>query len=203
MKGFATETRRHGDMSWSPCLRDSVAVVFSNPQTVRSVSMRTMLAALVLASTGLVAAQPSGDASAKLHVFLEAAWEDELRMDPLLATSVGDHRYDDRLPLVTREELERQAAGARARLAELRAIDRAALPRADRVSYDMYERQLADSIADFEHGRWRIPITADSGFHTGFAQIPREAPLATVRDYQNYLARLRAYPEYVRQHIAL
>jgi uncharacterized protein (DUF885 family) len=165
--------------------------------------MRTMLAALVLASTGLVAAQPSGDASAKLHVFLEAAWEDELRMDPLLATSVGDHRYDDRLPLVTREELERQAAGARARLAELRAIDRAALPRADRVSYDMYERQLADSIADFEHGRWRIPITADSGFHTGFAQIPREAPLATVRDYQNYLARLRAYPEYVRQHIAL
>jgi uncharacterized protein (DUF885 family) len=168
--------------------------------------MRTIAGALVLAGfAGVAAAQapPSGGAAARLHAFLDAAWEDELRADPLLATSVGDHRYDDRLPNVSREELERQAARARQRLAELRALDRAALPRPDRVSYDMYERQLSDSIADYEHGRWRIPITADSGFHTGFAQIPREVPLATTRDYENYIARLRAYPEYVRQHVAL
>jgi uncharacterized protein (DUF885 family) len=168
--------------------------------------MRTIGGALVLACwTSMAAAQPAapGDAGARLRAFLDAAWEDELRADPLLATAMGDHRYDDRLPVVSREEQARQAEAARARLAQLRAIDRAALPRADRVSYDMYERQLADSVAAFEHGAWRIPITADSGFHTGFAQLPREVPLATVRDYESYIARLRAYPEYVRQHIAL
>lgn len=161
---------------------------------------------LAFAAATLAPARPAAtpaDAAARLRALLDEAWEDELRADPLLATSTGDHRYDDRLPSVARDELERQAGLARARLERMRAIDRGALAGADRVSYDMYARQLAETLAWHEHRAWRIPITADSGFHTGFAQLPREVPLATVRDYENYIARLRAYPEYVRQHVAL
>src|SRR6266542_627583 len=43
---------------------------------------------------------------------------------------------------------------------------------------------------------------ADSGFHTAFADLPRHTTLATTRDYENYIARLRAFPAYVAQQIA-
>ena len=166
--------------------------------------MKTIAGGLVLTFCAAVAAAqvPPGDASARLRALLDEAWEDELRAEPLQATSAGDHRFDDRLPDVSPKELERQAGAARRRLEQLRAIDRAALPRQDRISLDMYVRQLGDDVAAFEQGSWRIPLTADSGFHTAFAQLPRQVPLATVRDYENYLARLRAWPAYVRQQVA-
>ncbi|HET8647263.1 MAG TPA: DUF885 domain-containing protein [Vicinamibacteria bacterium] len=158
-------------------------------------------ALLALSAPPAGPAQKASDAAARLHAFLEEAWEEDLRADPLLATSVGDHRYDDRLPSVAREELTRQEAAARRRLDALRAIDRAALSPADRVNYDMYARQLANTVAFHEHRAWRIPINADSGFHTGFAHLPREMRFAGVRDYENYIARLRAFPAYVRQQV--
>jgi uncharacterized protein (DUF885 family) len=156
----------------------------------------------LLVWSGAAAAQPSDPAPA-LRALVDEAWEEQLREDPLLATSVGDRRHDDRLPSVAREDLERRAAAARARLRRLAGIDRARLSVTDRATYDMFQRELELEVAGFDHGAWRVPINADSGFHTGFAQLPREVPLSTTRDYEAYIARLRAFPVYVRQHVAL
>jgi len=132
---------------------------------------------------------------------LDEEWEARLREEPLLASSVGDHRYDDRLPLVAPADLERAVARRRATLARLQAIDRAGLDPQDRISYDMLRRELRDDLADYEFGSWRLPINADSGFHTGFADLPRHTPFTTTRDYESYIARLRAWPAYVAQQV--
>ena len=141
-------------------------------------------------------------ASAELHRLLEEDWEARLREQPLLATSVGDHRYDDRLPSVTPADLQRSADRERATLQRLQAIDRAGLDVADRINYDMLARELRDDVADYEFGDWRLPINADSGFHTSFAELPRYSTLLTTRDYRSYIARLRAFPAYVAQQVA-
>jgi uncharacterized protein (DUF885 family) len=141
-------------------------------------------------------------APAEFHRLLEEEWEARLREQPLLATSVGDHRYDDRLPSVAPADLQRSAERERATLQRLQAIDRAGLDVADRINYDMLARELRDDVADYEFGDWRLPINADSGFHTGFAELPRYSTLLTTRDYRNYIARLRAFPAYVAQQIA-
>jgi len=138
-----------------------------------------------------------------LAALLAEAWEQDLQEDPLLATATGDHRFDDRLPSLTEGDLERRAAGARARLERLRGIDRASLAPGDRVSYDMFERQEQDALAEHAFRAWRIPITSDSGFHTEIARLWQEVPLASVRDYDNYVARLHAIPTYFDQHVAL
>lgn len=163
----------------------------------------TTLAFALSAATAL--AQPAAPSAAvqQLNALFEEAWQESLRESPLLATAVGDHRYDDRLPATAREDIERQVASSRRYLQRLAAIDRAALPRAERVSYGMFERQLRIDVAEFELGAWRFPITADSGFHTDFAGLPRQMSLTTARDYENYLARLRAFPAYVRQNVGL
>ena len=45
--------------------------------------------------------------SAEFHRLLDDEWEARLREEPLLASSVGDHRYDDRLPSVAPADLQR------------------------------------------------------------------------------------------------
>jgi uncharacterized protein (DUF885 family) len=160
-----------------------------------------LLAAVVAAGSTQAAAETSG-APAAFHALLGEDWEARLREDPLLATSTGDHRYDDRLPSVAPAELERAAQRQRATLARLRDIARASLDTQDRISYDMLAAELRDDVAAHELGQWRLPINADSGFHTAFADLPRHTTLATTRDYENYIARLRAFPAYVAQQIA-
>jgi len=143
------------------------------------------------------------NAKTRFDALLAQAWEQDMRESPLRATATGDHRFNDRLPSMTIGDLERRAAAARAQLTTLQAIDRAALAPQDRVSYAMFEHGLREDLARHQFRTWRIPITSDSGFHTGISRLGQEVPLATVKDYENYLARLRAIPAYFDQQVAL
>jgi uncharacterized protein (DUF885 family) len=166
--------------------------------------MKHPFAAACLVLAGLAAlAAPAAAAgeAARLHDLFSREWEFRLREYPLFATSVGRHEYDDRLPSVAPAALERQAAATRAFLAELDAIDRGKLGAADPVDADIFRAQLQDRVADYELGVHQMPFNADSGFHTDFAQLPDDVPLATVHDYENYIARLRAWPRYVGEQI--
>jgi uncharacterized protein (DUF885 family) len=152
-------------------------------------------------SVPLASAQ-APSAKARFDALLDEAWELDKRENPLRATATGDHRYDDRLGANAPADLERRAAAARSQLARLQAIARAELAPQDRVSYDMFERELRRDLARHEFRAIRIPITSDSGFHTGLSRLAQEVPLANVEDYENYLARLRAIPRYFDEFVA-
>ncbi|HEY2830312.1 MAG TPA: DUF885 family protein, partial [Thermoanaerobaculia bacterium] len=140
---------------------------------------------------------------AKLHALFDRAWETSLRESPMFATSVGRHEYDDRLSSVTPADLARRNQQRKDELAELKQIDRSKLPANEIVNYDMFQRQLDEAIEGYELGDYQMPINADSGFHSGFSRLAQEMPLATVKDYENYISRLRAWPRYVREQIEL
>lgn len=152
---------------------------------------------------GRVLAASGEDGAKELHALLDEEWAWRLAEDPLFATSAGEHRYDDRLPSVSVQDEARRAAYRRKLLSRLREIPVDGLSETDRVSHAMFEWELADAIEGFERKRHLLPLTADSGFHTEFARLPEEVPLATTHDYENYIARLRAFPNYAGQFIAL
>jgi uncharacterized protein (DUF885 family) len=143
------------------------------------------------------------DARSKLHALLDEAWEFELREDPLFATSVGDHRYDDRLPSLGVADLARRADARRKLLARLQEIDPSGLNETDRESHALLRGKLQDSVREFGLHHYRFPINADSGFHMDLARLPADMPFDTTRDYANYVARLNAIPDYVRENVAL
>lgn len=159
----------------------------------------SILVAVSLLSVPIYAA----DEVARLHALFDRTWETQLRENPLFATSVGRHEYDDRLPSVTMADVERRHAQTKAALAELAAIDRSKLPVAEVVNYDIFKQRLENSAESFELGDYQVPFNADSGFHSGFSRLPKDVPLATVKDYENYISRLNAWPRYVREEIAL
>ncbi|MGZ8711596.1 MAG: DUF885 domain-containing protein [Thermoanaerobaculia bacterium] len=157
----------------------------------------------LLALLSLVLALPAfADEVAKLHALFDRTWEFQLKEDPLLATSVGRHEYGDRLPAIAPADLARQHAFAKTALTELATIDRGKLPPFEAVNYDEFRRQLDVAVANFELGDYQIPFNADSGFHSSFSRLPQDVPLATAKDYENYIARLRAWPVYVNQQTA-
>jgi len=157
----------------------------------------------MLATFALLALPAVASEVAKLHAIFDKNWETRLRENPLFATSVGRHEYDDRLPSVTPADLARRQAERKSTLAELEHLDRSKLPANERVNYDIFKSQIQEGIESYDFGDYEMPINADSGFHSGFSRLPKEMPLETVKDYENYISRLNAWPRYVRQEIAL
>jgi uncharacterized protein (DUF885 family) len=156
---------------------------------------------LLLALT-LFALTAAADDVHSLHALFDREWEGRLQRDPLFATAVGRHEYDDRLPSVAPAALKAEYDETKALLAELETIDRAKLPVDDVVNYDIFKQRLRDAIAGYELGDYQMPFNADSGFHSSFSRLAKEVPLATVKDYENYIARMNAWPQHVREQIA-
>ena len=85
------------------------------------------MAAAPLAGCASVPAAPAGpsapvSADAAFAVLSERWLAETLRLNPVSATSEGEHRYDDRLPDVTAAGRAADLALAKSTLAELRAI---------------------------------------------------------------------------------
>jgi uncharacterized protein (DUF885 family) len=163
--------------------------------------LKPLLPLLCLGLACLPAPVRAADETARLHDLFHREWEYRLKEDPLFATTVGRHEYNDRLPDISTEDLARRAAAGKAFLAELAAIDRTTLSNLDAVNYDIFRGQLADGIASWELGEDQLPFNADSGFHSEFSRLPEVVPLVTAKDYDNYISRLRAWPRYVDQEI--
>ncbi len=145
----------------------------------------------------------AGESEARLLELIEREWRWRLAEFPLLATQVGVHDYDDRLSDDSLAAHARRAEATRAFLAELDAVDTAALPSPRRVDAAMFRDQLEDRLEGCRFGEHLLPLNADSGFHTSFALLPMQVPLVTPRDLANYLARLRALPAAIDQNVEL
>jgi len=157
----------------------------------------------MLAELALILLPAVADDVTKLHAIFDKNWETRLRESPTFATSVGRHEYDALLPSVTPADLARRQAQRKATLAELATVDRLKLPAPEQVNYDIFKEQIQQGIESYDFADYEMPINADSGFHSGFARLAKEMPLATVHDYENYISRLNAWPRYVREEIAL
>ena len=162
---------------------------------------KSILPVLCAALICLPAPAAAADEAARLHDLFQREWEVRLKEDPLTATAVGHHEYDALLPSVAPEDVARQTAEWKAFRAELAAIDRAKLSADDAVNYDIFDSQLEDRVASAELGEEQMPFNADSGFHADFSRLPEVVPLVTVKDYENYVSRLRAWPRLMEQQI--
>lgn len=139
--------------------------------------------------------------SNELRQLFADAWEYRLADNPLFATRVGDHRGNDKLPSRTIASAERRATAYRKFIVRLERIDRDQLAPGGRTNYDIFKRTLEESLAEHEFHSYLMPITNRSGFHIFFPGLPKQVPLESVRDYENYTARLRGFKVYVDQYI--
>ncbi|MEL7450074.1 MAG: DUF885 domain-containing protein [Pseudomonadota bacterium] len=159
-----------------------------------------------------VADAPAGDgalsaeeAAAQASALFADWFEESLKQNPILATSIGDARYNDQFPNFIgpayrqrAEELDRQY------LERIRAIDREALTGQDRLSYDIFVRDRLESLAGNEFPAYLLPINQFSSIPNFFAQLGSGQslqPFATANDFDNFLGRIDGFVVYVDQAI--
>ena len=142
-------------------------------------------------------------ADEQFAALVEEIWQHDLQENPLFATSTGDHRYNDRLRIVSLADSKRRNQAMQDFSAKVAAVDRKQLSSAEQLNYDILRRQLRDDLAEFDFQRYLLPITQRGGFHVNFPELPKDVPLKTTSDYENYTARLRAFGEYTDGHIEL
>jgi uncharacterized protein (DUF885 family) len=144
-----------------------------------------------------VAAQPQGG-PAELQVLLDEWWEDELKDNPILATAIGDLRYNDQLPnTLTAEYRAKALARDQAYLERIRAIDPAKLEGQDRLSHAIFLRDREESIAGAKFPSWMVPVSQFGNFGGFLAQLGSGKglqPFAEVKHYDDFLARIAAAP---------
>ncbi|HEX6790302.1 MAG TPA: DUF885 domain-containing protein [Candidatus Krumholzibacteria bacterium] len=153
---------------------------------------------LMLAATGIADSHAQTDALKKL---IDDEWAWRLRENPLFATSVGDHSADDKLPSVAVADYERRDRDNRAFYERWQKLDRSAFSGTDLVNYQVFGRMLRTRLGEAQYKSYLMPITNREGFHTDFPQLAENVPLVTVRDYENYCARLEAARTYFGQNI--
>lgn len=143
------------------------------------------------------------DQTRALHALFEADWQRSLVDNPLMATYLGDPRYDAALPNVSSAAVNKQQDATRASLAALLAIPRDALSPADQLNHDIYRRQLETDIAGFAFPTHLMPVDQRSGPHLLAVQMAPALRFETAKDYADWITRLRGYGAFVDQSIAL
>jgi uncharacterized protein (DUF885 family) len=165
--------------------------------------LRSFLALLFTAMTAPVGAQaPPSDAAARLHALFDREWEWELSESPLLASGLGDLRWNDKWDDISPAALERRQHHREAVLEEVKAIDRAELSSIDRTHLDVFRYQYEMTVEGFKHRYYLIRTDTYAGVQNS-EQLVDTLRFATRKDYDDWLARLEGFPTYVDQNVAL
>jgi uncharacterized protein (DUF885 family) len=144
-----------------------------------------------------------GSESERLKRFFDLFWLTQMRQGPEYATYIGYPGFDDRLSDLSPETLALNRRIARQELAALSSIDRSRLTTAEQVHYDLAVEQLQRGIEGEAFPGEFLQITQMNGIHQGNVLLLASMPTRTVQDFENRLARLRAFPRVVDQTLSL
>jgi prolyl oligopeptidase len=140
--------------------------------------------------------------SQQLNDLYAAEWETTLREAPTFASHLGDLRYNDHWTDVSLEAIARRHAHQKEILAKLHAINASQLTGDDRLNYLLFKHQTATDIEEYPFRAWLMPLNQREGIQdeNSLADALR---FAKVKDYEDWIARLVAFPAYMDQTIEL
>ena len=152
------------------------------------------------------AAATAATEAAKQRQIFDQYFEELLQLNPLLATSIGDPRYNDRYEVqISPAWRARQEALERGYLERIKGIDRSKLEGQDRISHDVFRSAREMEIAGFEFPDYLIPLNQFYSVPNTFVQLGSGnglQPFKTVQDYDAFLKRVDGLVAWTDQAIA-
>src|SRR5919106_228155 len=122
---------------------------------MRAVRCLLLVSAMLSAamSLSLSAAAHAEDAALtkQFRDLLDSEWEYTLRESPTFASHLGDKRYNDRWPDASLGAIERRHQHKQELLAKLDKVKLADLPSADRLNYQLFRKEVSESLEEFAY----------------------------------------------------
>jgi uncharacterized protein (DUF885 family) len=156
--------------------------------------MRQLLCAFFLLAAVSLSAYAKPSESEHFNQWLDTNWEETLRRDPILATSLGDPHYNARLiddttaawRVDNKSYMERQ-------LKQLKAFNPKTLSDKDRLSYGILKRDIEEALQGERFPGWMLPIRQTGGMPSFLALLGSGKslqPFRTTQDYDDWIQRL-------------
>ena len=157
------------------------------------------LLASIPALHGQLTAGPAAPASLAdrhqaLNDLFHDYWEDRLKHDPEFASEIGDLRYNDQISDYSVAAYNDELAREQRFELRLAAIDPTGFTDQEKISQDLLLRQfdLDQEAAEFKG--WEMPVNQMDGIHSQYPRLVAELSFTTVKDYDDWIARLHALP---------
>jgi len=135
-----------------------------------------LLALAMLIPAAVAAANPPADLEARrkaLNDLLHEQWEYNMRTSPIYASILGDKRYNDKLDDFSQAAIDDNLVQTRRFLERFEAIDTTGFP---------------------EQETWEMPVSQQDGIHIDAPQLVSVLSFENVKDYEDYITRLKLLP---------
>jgi uncharacterized protein (DUF885 family) len=140
------------------------------------------------------APQSLDDRRKALNDLFHEYWEDQLKTNPEMASELGDKRFNDQISDYSVAAYNQELARGQNFLLRLVAIDSAGLTEQEKLSQDLLERRLEEDQKAAEFREWEMPLNQMEGIYDTYPELVEELSFTSVKDYDDWIARLHAMP---------
>jgi uncharacterized protein (DUF885 family) len=150
-----------------------------------------------LMTTGLSLTAAPADLESRrkaMKDLLAEQWEYNLSHNPEFASILGDKRWNDKLSDFSQEEIDKDLAKTKEFLGRFEAIDPTGFPEQEALTRTLLVRAFREQLEDARFKNWEIPVTQIYGIHIDAPQLVSLLSFEMVKDYDDYVARLKALP---------
>ena len=129
-----------------------------------------------------------------LNDLLNEQWEYTLKKEPIFASIIGDKRYNDQVSDESLDAINRDYEMSGKFLARFEAIDTTGFPEQEALNQELMVRGLKDDLDNRKFEFYLMPVNQMGGIHIQAPGIVSLLSFQTVKDYDDYIARLKALP---------
>jgi len=134
-----------------------------------------------------------------LNALLAEQWQHQLEANPESATVLGDLRYNDRWNDASLAHVQREHKVTEDFLRRFEAIDTQGLPDDAKLNQQLMVRQLKEDLRSDDLKLYEMPLEQMSGIQIELPSLISSMPFDSARQYEDYLARLKAIPTVLDQ----
>jgi prolyl oligopeptidase len=159
--------------------------------------------AFQVAAVSLTAgAKSPTEAATRLQRIFDEEWQRTLKENPTQASQLGDRRYNRFWPDTSLAAIRASQTKTRQVLAAAKMLDPSQLAAADRFNLRLFEYQYEADISEQRFQLHLLPVNQRGGIQDKDATADL-LQFDTLQDYDDWIARLRAFPVYTARTMAL
>lgn len=138
----------------------------------------------------------------QLNDLLAEQWEYTLRTSPEFASILGDERYNSKVSDISEKAVKADLEQSRKFLARFEAVDTTGFPEQEALNKTLMVRNLKEQLDNAHFNNWQMPVNQFFGIHIELPQYSALYAFDTVKDYEDYIARLKQYPRQMDDTVA-
>lgn len=142
------------------------------------------------------------DTAKALHNLFTTEWDYDMQQHPEEASNLGDRRWNNRWKDESLEAHARRHQHNQEVLERLAKIDRSSLSASDQLNHDLFKKRYDDRVEGYKFHWFLLPLNQREGIQT-IDDLADALRFETMKDYEDWIARLNAFPALMDQTIAL